>query len=161
MRLLFLGDVVGKPGRDALAKYLPRLQRKLELDFTVVNGENAAHGIGITSQICHEFFDLGVDCITTGNHIWDQKEIIPHMQEGLPLVRPANYPDAPGKGALIRDNVLIINLMGRVFMPPLDCPFRAADRLAIRGTGRQAPLDICQYSRFHQQRCRLPRTTLG
>ena len=84
---------------------------------------------GLTLDTAHELLDSGVDIITSGNHIWDQKEMIPHLDEGLPVIRPANYPDAPGRGSLVQDNVMVINLQGRVFMPPLDCPFRTADRI--------------------------------
>ena len=152
MRLLFLGDVVGKPGRDALAKYLPRLQRKLELDFTVVNGENAAHGIGITSQICHEFFDMGVDCITTGNHIWDQREIISFIEKDDRLLRPANLPkNAAGKGFTIVENskgqrLGVINVMTQLFMKPIDTPYvaleEALEALRLQGNVDAILVDV-------------------
>ena len=130
MNILFLGDVVGKPGREALAKYLPRLKRRLKLDFIVVNGENAAHGIGITADICHEFFDMGGHCITTGNHIWDQREIISFIDKDNRLLRPANLPvDAPGQGSVIVENekgqkLGVINVMTQLFMKPIDTPYK-------------------------------------
>ncbi len=139
MRILMIGDVIGRPGRHAVKSLVPSLRREHAIDLVVANGENAAGGFGLTLDTAHELLDNGVDILTSGNHIWDQKEIIPHLQEGLPLVRPANYPDAPGRGSLVLDDVLIINLMGRVFMPPLDCPFRAADRLLQEAGGPKAP----------------------
>ncbi len=129
MRLLMIGDVIGKPGRRAVKTLVPSLRREQGIDLVIANGENTAGGFGLTLDTAHELLDSGVDILTSGNHIWDQKEIIPHLDEGLPLVRPANYPDAPGRGALTLDGVLVINLMGRVFMPALDCPFRTADHL--------------------------------
>ncbi len=126
MRILMIGDIIGQPGRRAIAQLLPDLRRELSLDLVVANGENVAGGFGITPDTAGELLDSGVNVLTSGNHIWDQKEIIPHMDEGLPLIRPANYPEAPGRGYLVQDGVLVLNLMGRVFMPTLDCPFRTA-----------------------------------
>jgi metallophosphoesterase (TIGR00282 family) len=93
----------------------------------------------LTVKTAKEMFDAGVDIISSGNHIWDQKEIIPHLDEGLPLLRPANYPGAPGRGYLIQDGVMVMNLMGRVFMPALDCPFRTADRLLQQAKAEGSP----------------------
>ena len=135
MKILFLGDVVGRPGRDALEKYLPRLRSEYDLSFVVVNGENAAHGFGITAQISHEFFEMGVDCITTGNHIWDQREVKSFLEKEPRLIRPANYPkSAPGKGYAIVENdrgekICVINVMMRLFMQPLDNPFAAVEEI--------------------------------
>ena len=129
MRILMVGDVIGKPGRRAVKQLIPSLRLEHGIDMVIANGENTAGGFGITLETAYELLDSGVDVLTSGNHIWDQKEIIPYLDEGLPLVRPANYPDAPGRGSLVHNNVLVLNLMGRVFMPPLDCPFRAADRI--------------------------------
>ena len=112
---------------------VPALRQEFDIDFVIANGENTAGGFGLTVETAEELLDSGVDVLTSGNHIWDQKEIIPHMEEGLPLVRPANYPASPGRGYLVQDGVMVVNLMGRVFMPPLDCPFRTADEL-LRGT---------------------------
>ena len=139
MRILMIGDVIGKPGRRAVKSLIPSLRKEHGIDLVIAHGENTAGGFGLTLETAYELLDNGVDILTSGNHIWDQKEIIPHLQEGLPLVRPANYPDAPGRGALVRDNVLVINLMGRVFMSPLDCPFRTADRLLKEAATSQAP----------------------
>ena len=124
-----IGDVIGKPGRQAIKALLPEVRREYGIDMVIANGENTAGGFGITSDTAYELLDNGVDVLTSGNHIWDQKEIIPSMDEGLPLIRPANYPNAPGRGYLFHNGVMVLNLMGRVFMPPLDCPFRTADTI--------------------------------
>ena len=129
MRILMLGDVIGKPGRDAVRALLPDLKQEKSIDFVICNGENTAGGYGITADTASELLESGVDVLTSGNHIWDKKEIIPLMDEGLPLIRPANYPDAPGKGYIHQGGVTVVNLMGRVFMAALDCPFRTADTL--------------------------------
>ena len=129
MRILMIGDIIGQPGRRAVHRLLPDLRQELGIDLVVANGENTAGGFGITLETAEELLDSGVDVLTSGNHIWDQKEIIPHLDEGLPLVRPANYPDAPGRGYLVQDGVMVLNLMGRVFMPTLDCPFRTANAM--------------------------------
>ncbi len=124
---------MGRSGRDALAQYLPDLKRNLELDFVVVNGENAAGGFGITAAICERFFELGVDVITTGNHVWDQREIITHFARENRLLRPHNFPAAtPGTGCHVYEanggrRVLVMNVMGRLFMDPLDDPFASVD----------------------------------
>jgi hypothetical protein len=93
-----IGDIIGKPGRQAIKSLLPEVRQELGIDMVVANGENTAGGFGITPDTAYELLDSGVDVLTSGNHIWDQKEIIPAMDEGLPLIRPANYPDAPGRG---------------------------------------------------------------
>lgn len=129
MRILMIGDVIGKPGREAVRALLPDLKRERSIDFVICNGENTAGGFGITADTAAELLESGVDVLTSGNHIWDKKEIIPHMDGPLPLIRPANYPDAPGRGHLSQNGVTVVNLMGRVFMGPLDCPFRTADAL--------------------------------
>ena len=135
MKILFLGDVVGRPGRDAIEKYLPILQKRHLLDFVVVNGENAAHGFGITAQIARDFFEMGVDCITTGNHVWDQREIKSFIDKEHRLLRPANYPkSAPGQGYCVVENakgqkLCVINVMTQLFMMPLDNPFAALEEV--------------------------------
>lgn len=137
MRLLFCGDVVGRSGRDSVTSRMPALRRSLGLDFVAVNGENAAAGFGITEAICREFFAAGVDAVTTGNHIFDKREIVTTLASEPRLLRPANYPPGtPGLGAgayTLPDGrrVLVVNLMTRLFMDALDCPFVAADA-AIR-----------------------------
>lgn len=135
MRLLFCGDVVGRSGRDAIAAHLPELRRRLDLDFVVVNAENAAAGFGITLTICRGLFAAGADVITTGNHVWDQREIIGEIDREPRLLRPVNYPTGtPGRGWGLFEagggrKVLVINAMGRLFMDPLDDPFVAVDAL--------------------------------
>jgi hypothetical protein len=136
MRLLFLGDVVGRSGRDGVIRVLPELRRNLKLDFVVVNGENAAGGYGITEKIAREFLEAGADCVTTGNHVWDQKELVGQIDR-LPMVlRPLNYPEGtPGKGAVVlptrdgRRKVLVMNVMTRLFMDALDDPFAAVEKV--------------------------------
>lgn len=133
MKILMLGDVVGKAGRDALEAELPRLKEVLEPDFTVVNGENAAHGFGLTRKIVDTFFEIGADAVTTGNHVWDQREIITWIDEEERVIRPINYPEGtPGRGARtfqLADGrrVMVTQPMGRLFMDPLDDPFAAMD----------------------------------
>lgn len=135
MRILFLGDVVGRDARDAIVAQARDLKKKHALDAIIVNAENAAHGFGVTAQICHDFYDAGVDCLTTGNHIWDQREIIAYIDRDPKLLRPLNFPDGtPGKGACIietpkGEKILVANLMARLFMDALDDPFAAVDRL--------------------------------
>ena len=130
MRILFLGDVVGRSGRDAVSRYLPELIETLKTDFVIVNGENAAHGVGITDKICAELYEAGADCITTGNHVWDKKEIMSYIDGDPRLVRPLNFPPGtPGKGvyeATLPDGrkIVVMNAMGRLFMEVLDDPFR-------------------------------------
>jgi metallophosphoesterase (TIGR00282 family) len=135
MRLLLCGDVVGRPGREVVVAELPRLRRELALDFIAVNGENAAHGFGITDKICAEFYGCGVDVITTGNHVWDRREIIAYIEGDPRLLRPINFPPGtPGRGfGIFRlpdgRAVLAVNAMARLFMDAIDDPFAALDRL--------------------------------
>jgi metallophosphoesterase (TIGR00282 family) len=134
MHILFLGDIVGKPGRDAMAAQLPGLRARLKLDLVIANGENAAGGFGLTRAIAQDFFAWGVDVITTGNHWADQKEIFTLIEEEDRIVRPCNYPPGtPGRGATMAAtaagaHVLVVNAMGRVFMDALDDPFAAVGR---------------------------------
>jgi metallophosphoesterase (TIGR00282 family) len=139
MRILILGDVVGEPGRRLVEAHLAGLRRELALDFVVVNGENAAHGNGITERIAQEWLDqLGVDVITTGNHAFDIKGIGTYFQKEPRLIRPANYPPGTPGGGHVKlhtpsgQEVLVINLMGRVCMPPCDDPFRCVDAILAR-----------------------------
>jgi metallophosphoesterase (TIGR00282 family) len=135
MRILFVGDVMGRSGRDAVAKHLPKLKKDLNIDVAIVNGENAAHGVGITEAICKEFYEYGADCITTGNHIWDQREIIPYIARDPKLLRPINFPKGTtGNGAYLHttqngEKILIVNAMARLFMEALDCPFLGMDEI--------------------------------
>src|ERR1700741_3208982 len=134
MRILFIGDVVGRSGRAALLARLPALIRDWKLDFVAVNGENAAGGFGITEAIYQEFIDAGADVITGGNHSWDQKEALVFIERAPRLLRPINYPaGTPGRGVALVDarngaRVLMLNAMGRIFMDPLDDPFAAVER---------------------------------
>ncbi len=135
MRILFCGDIVGRSGRDAVKDHIPRACQDLSIDFVIVNAENAAHGFGITKGICQDLYKIGVDVITTGNHIWDQKEIISYIDQDKRLLRPINYPaTTPGRGYTMVPNrkgkdVLVINAQGRLFMETLDDPFPAIDAL--------------------------------
>jgi len=147
MRVLFLGDVVGRCGRQVVVDRLPDLIRDLDIDFTVCNGENAAGGFGITPKICADLYDAGVDVITTGNHVWDQREILSYIDDDDHLLRPVNFPvGTPGKGAGVyetRDGrrVLVINVMCRLFMDALDDPFAAVEK-AIDGVGLGGDADF-------------------
>src|SRR5215510_3679945 len=147
MRILFIGDVVGRSGRAVLLERLSTLVRDWKLDFVAVNGENAAGGFGITEAIYQEFIDAGADVITGGNHSWDQKEALVFIERAPRLIRPINYPGGtPGRGvALIEASngarVLVVNAMGRIFMDPLDDPFAAVERELAAcplGTGADA-----------------------
>lgn len=135
MRVLFLGDVVGRCGRTAVHESLPRLRRELKLDFVIINVENSAGGFGVTSTIAREFFESGADCLTTGNHVWDQREILSYIDHEPRLLRPANFPSGtPGRGAGLYDlpdgrRVFVANVMARLFMDPLDDPFACVDQL--------------------------------
>jgi len=134
MRLLFVGDVVGRSGRAIVMERLPRLVADWKLDFVVVNGENAAGGFGITEPIYQDLIDAGADAVTLGNHAWDQREALVFIERAPRLIRPANYPPGtPGRGTTVLTakngaRVLIVNAMGRVFMDPLDDPFATIDR---------------------------------
>jgi len=129
LNILIFGDIVGKAGRKAVFDHLPTLREKLKIDFVVANGENAAHGFGITEQICASMYELGVDVITTGNHIWDQREIMNYIDNDPRLLRPLNFPKGtPGAGLGVYfsakgKRVLVLNLMGCLFMDSLDDPF--------------------------------------
>lgn len=130
MKILAIGDIIGKPGREAVVKLLPALRREYAIDMVVANGENLAGGIGLTPATADGILLAGVDVITSGNHIWAQKEIIPYMDGRIPLLRPLNYPpDVPGRGYLIRGGAAVVNIIGRTFMGNYDCPFRAMDKV--------------------------------
>jgi hypothetical protein len=135
IRILFVGDVIGRPGRRALAGLLPGLKHDYDIDLTVANGENAAGGFGLTPKLTKEFLDEGVDVITSGNHIWDRREMVPSLDSFPNVLRPLNYPaGVPGRGwgkYCTRDGIKIcvVNLQGRVFMKAIDCPFKTADRV--------------------------------
>jgi metallophosphoesterase (TIGR00282 family) len=136
MRFAFFGDVVGRAGRDGLADHLPDLRRRLGLEFVIVNAENAAAGFGITENTARELFQAGADCLTLGNHSWDQREALTYIVREPRLIRPLNYPilsDAPGRGAQMFETesghrVMVVNLLGRVHMDAMDDPFAAVER---------------------------------
>ena len=134
MRILFVGDVVGRSGREAVAEYLPGMVKDWSLDLVVVNGENSAGGFGITEAIYQEFLEAGADAVTLGNHSWDQREALVFIERADRLVRPANYPrGTPGRGAALVEakngkHALVVNALGRVFMTPFDDPFAALER---------------------------------
>lgn len=134
INVLFIGDIVGSTGRKALKACLPELKSKYNPHIIIANGENAASGRGITSAIANEFFNLGIHGLTMGNHTWDNRDIFEFIDDEPRLVRPANFPpDTPGRGyAIIKGNgkqLAIVNLQGRTFLPPIDCPFRTADEI--------------------------------
>jgi metallophosphoesterase (TIGR00282 family) len=134
MNILMVGDVFGESGRAAIAKHLPRLRQQHAIDFCVVNIENAANGFGVTPLIARQALEQGADVLTSGNHIWDKKEIVEYISKENLLLRPANFPaGTPGSGHITLKagphRVAVLNLMGRVFMNPIDCPFRKADEL--------------------------------
>ena len=141
MRILFIGDIVGKPGRRILAQLLPALRREFQIDFVIANGENSAGGFGITRETFEEIVGAGVDVVTGGNHIWQAREVYPLLDSDLRLLRPANYPPGtPGRGGGVfhppgargKAGVAVLNLEGRIFMDPLDSPFRVGREQAER-----------------------------
>jgi len=128
--VLVIGDVIGKPGRRALNKLLPDLRQQYGLDMVIVNAENAAGGIGLTPATAAELLNAGADVLTSGNHIWAQKDIIPYLDGEMPILRPLNYPPGvPGNGYIVKRKVMVVNLMGRTFIGNYDCPFRTMDQL--------------------------------
>ncbi len=130
MNILVIGDIVGKPGRLVISRHLRSLRKQYKIDFVIANGENTAGGFGLTSSTARELLDEGVNMITSGNHIFAQKEIIPFLDTDMPVIRPLNYPPGvPGRGYRISGKVLVVNLIGRTFMSNYDDPFRAMDKL--------------------------------
>jgi 2',3'-cyclic-nucleotide 2'-phosphodiesterase len=134
VKVLFIGDIFGEPGRRVLARAVPRLVAQRQVDVVIGNGENAAGGFGITPELAEELFDLGLAVITTGNHAWDKKEILDYFPQEPRLLRPANYPSGvPGNGSVVVESaggeqLGVLQLMGRAYMPTLDCPFQVAKR---------------------------------
>jgi metallophosphoesterase (TIGR00282 family) len=134
MRILFIGDIVGKPGRKAVGRFLREVCTDFSIDFTIANGENAAGGFGITESIAAELFAAGIDVLTTGNHVWDKKEALTYLPKENRVLRPLNYPPGtPGVGSVtVRSRggvaVAVVNIEGRVFMRPADCPFRSVEK---------------------------------
>jgi metallophosphoesterase (TIGR00282 family) len=133
LNILFIADIVGRPGRWAVSQLLPDLKKTHQIDFTIANVENAAGGFGLTKEIAKKIHSYGVDCLTSGNHIWDRKDIYPYLSEDGRILRPANYPpDAPGRGAGIfetkgGERIGVLNIQGRVYIKEIDCPFRVAE----------------------------------
>lgn len=149
MRILFIGDLFGRSGRDALAKHLPDLKEKLKPDAIIVNGDNAAHGRGITGAICEDLFSMGVDCITSGDHVWDQREIISVIDNEKRLIRPYNYAvKTPGAGTWSKTfpdgrKLVVIHLQGQIFMKEVDSPFGVIDRfLDVERIGRNTSIFV-------------------
>jgi metallophosphoesterase (TIGR00282 family) len=130
LKILVMGDVIGKPGREAVKEILPRLRDEYGITLAIANGENAAGGIGLTPGTAQELFDSGIDVITTGNHVWAHHEVIPYLDSAAAVIRPLNYPPmTPGRGYWIKDNIMVVNIIGRTFVGDFDCPFRAMDKL--------------------------------
>jgi len=150
MRILLIGDIVGRPGRRILRELLPGLVEEYRVNFVIANGENSAGGVGITPDTADELFRCGVEAITNGNHIWDKREIYNFLDQEERIVRPANYPPgAPGRGwTVLRSKtgvkVGVINLSGRVFLDTLDCPFRAADEI-LESLAQQTPVILVDF----------------
>jgi 2',3'-cyclic-nucleotide 2'-phosphodiesterase len=138
LNILLCGDVVGRSGRDAIKAHLPELKRDLAIDLAIVNAENAAHGFGLTERLAGEMYDAGADILTTGNHVWDQRDLIPYISHDKRLLRPANFPEGtPGAGWCLHPldggrSVLVVNLMGRLFMDALDDPFARLESILVQ-----------------------------
>jgi metallophosphoesterase (TIGR00282 family) len=143
LKILAIGDIIGKPGRSAVKEILPGLCDEHNIDLVVGNGENAAGGLGLTPSTAEDLFDSGIDVITSGNHIWSHNDIIPYLDSELAILRPLNYPPMnPGRGYLMKSNILIVNLVGRVFMGHVDCPFRAMDQLLAEFEHKSIPIIV-------------------
>ena len=141
MKIMLVGDVIGRPGRRSFREHTPRLRKEKGIDIVIVNGENSAGGKGITRKSLDELYQGGADIVTSGNHVWDKKEVLEFIDREPFLIRPANYPEgAPGKGFCIypfkAKNIGVINLSGRTFMPALDCPFQKAEQILREMDGR-------------------------
>ena len=138
MKVLYIGDIMGEPGRRAVARAVPRLVSQRQIDVVIGNGENVAGGFGITPDLAEELFGMGLSAITTGNHAWDKKEILDYFPRERRLLRPANYPEGvPGQGSVVietkgGEELAVLQLMGRAYMPTLDCPFQVARREMTR-----------------------------
>lgn len=141
MKILFIGDVVGSPGREMVTDYVPRLKNKYKPQVTIINGENAASGKGITEKIYKQFLNIGAQVVTLGNHTWNKRDIFEFIDDAPHMIRPANFPENnPGKGLVFVNinniEVAVINLQGRTFLPPTDCPFKKADQLITEAKKR-------------------------
>ena len=145
MLVLTIGDVIGKPGRRTIQELLPGLRQRYGLDLVMANAENVAGGLGVTPDTAKELLESGVDVLTSGNHIWAQKEIIPCLDGELPILRPLNYPPGlPGRGYIANNQAMVVNLLGRTFMGNYDCPFRAMDKL-LAETKHKPPVIIVDF----------------
>ncbi len=150
MKVLFIGDIVGKGGRTAVKALLPNLVDKYKIDVVIANGENIAAGFGLTESLVEELFRTGVHVVTTGNHVWDKKEIIPYISKENRLLRPLNYPPGvPGSGSIVLSlqnglKIAVVNISGRVFMPGYDCPFRTG-RAEIEKLSREAVIIVVDF----------------
>jgi len=143
--IIAIGDIIGRPGRQAVQKVLPDLRQQHGIDMVIANVENIAGGIGVTPATATEMLECGVDVMTSGNHIWAQKDIFPYLDSDMPIIRPLNYPPGvPGRGYIIKDKVAVINLIGRTFMSNYDCPFRTSDQL-LAELGNQPPVKIIDF----------------
>lgn len=141
-----VGDIIGRPGRRAVRALLPGLRQEYAIDLIIANGENAAGGIGITTQTADELFESEVDVITSGNHIWAQREIIPALDSSSEILRPLNYPQGvPGHGYFIKGEAMVVNLIGRTFIGNFDCPFRAIDQLLEDLADKKPPVIIVDF----------------
>ncbi len=130
MKILAIGDIIGNPGRQTIQRLLPGIRQEYSIDLVIANAENVAGGFGLTSNTAKELFNAGVDVLTSGNHIWAQKEILPYLDGEMPILRPLNYPPGViGKGYTIYKKVLVVNLIGRTFIGNFDCPFQTMDKL--------------------------------
>lgn len=146
MHILMLGDVIGRPGRRAVHALLPGLRQEYGIELVIANGENAAGGLGLTRETAEELFKSGVDVITSGNHVWAQREIITALDSDLAILRPLNYPPGvPGHGYLTRGEALVVNLLGRTFIGNFDCPFRAMDQLLEELADNKPPVIIVDF----------------
>lgn len=150
MKVLFLGDVFGKPGREILKKKLPVMIEENNIDFVVANGENAAGGIGITPEICKTLLNMGIDVVTSGNHIYKKKEILDYIEQQPRLLKPANYPPGtPGRGYHVmsdkkNNRIAVINICGRVFIDNFDCPFRTIDKI-LNNIRKETPVIVVDF----------------
>jgi len=146
LRILMVGDVIGRPGRRAVGALVPGLRQEYRIDLVIANGENAAGGLGLTRETAEELFGSGIDVITSGNHIWDRREIMPDLNSDLAILRPLNYPPGvPGRGYLIKGEALVVSLVGRTFIGNFDCPFRAMDQLLEELADNKPPVIIVDF----------------
>jgi len=145
MFVLAIGDVIGKPGRQAVGDLLPEIREQYRPDLVIANAENIAGGIGVTPGTAGELLDAGVDVLTSGNHVWAHKDILPYLDSEMPILRPLNYPPGvPGRGYTVSNRVMVVSLIGRTFMNSFDCPFRAMDQL-LDGPEKKPPVIIVDF----------------